>query len=131
MAYTQALVSPVGDRLVKFSQLYPGKGVPLTHTVLSAVAGGKLVAVEIDNTGNGTTDAYLRLWTAVPATLADLNNLDFVFKAPLGAKLQYTLNPPLTLQGVTLCGAFLTTPDLTAVDPAPTHTITANIMLAT
>jgi len=133
MAHTQQLVNPVGNVLIKFSQAYPGKGVPLTVSEVDITSTlTHLVAVEIDNRGNGAHDAYLRLWTANPATIATLTNLDFIFKAPMGTKLQYTINPKVPLQGSVLYGAITTEADLgIAVPDAPVNTVTANIMACT
>jgi len=133
MAYTQQLVNPVGNVLIKFSQAYPGKGIPLAVSAIDITSTlTHLVAVEIDNRGNGAHDVYLRLWTANPATIATLTNLDFIFKAPMGTKLQYTINPRVPLSGTVLYGAITTDADLTLAAPnAPVNTVTANIMACT
>jgi len=123
--YQKDLFNPVGARLVKFTQTYPEAGALLTETQIDAT-GGSLIAIQIDNSANGTTNAYLKLWnSAAPADLGVPPT--YVFKAPPGTNLQYTINPPLALVHAQTHAVF-TTEAATAARTSPAGNTTAHIM---
>lgn len=123
--YQKGLFNPVGARLVKYTQTYPEAGVPLTQQQIDST-GGSLIAVQIDNRANGTTNAYLKLWnSAAPANLGIPPT--YVFKAPPGTNLQYTINPPVALASVQTHAVFTTGPE-TLARTSPSGDTTAHIM---
>jgi len=124
--YQKGLFNPVGARLVKYTQTYPDAGVPLSETQIDAT-GGSLIAIQIDNSANGTTNAYLKLWIGSAPTPDIGDEPKYVFKAPPGTNLQYTFNPPISF-GAAATHAVFTTEAKTAARTSPAGNTTAHIM---
>ena len=118
----QQLVNPVGAELITLEQTNPGVGAVRTA---EQVASGskKVLAVEIDNTGNEAI-SYLKLWSGSP-TVGTTDPV-CILRADGSSKVQYTFDVGFTI--VDAHAATVTTKGTTG-NVAPEATITARFLL--
>ena len=123
-AYSKGLFNPVGSVLLKFTQIAPGRGVPIPAE--SLITGAYVVkAVVIANRANGSDSAFLKLWEAAPVPVSAAQ-AEIVLKAPPSTRLQYSFEPGIDMTNI--FGAFTSAASSTSVD-APAGNVTANILL--
>ncbi len=118
----QGLVNPVGAELITLEQTNPGVGVARTAEQIAS-GSKKVLAVEIDNTGN-TAISYLRLWSGSP-TVGTTDPVS-ILRADGSSKVQYTFDVGFTI--VNAYAATLTTKGTTGT-VAPEATVTARFLL--
>lgn len=119
----QGLVNPVGAELVTLEQANPGVGVARTAEQIAS-GSKKVLAVEIDNTGN-TAISYLKLWSGGGMTVGSTDPV-CILRADGSSKVQYTFDVGFTI--VNAYAATLTTKGTTG-NVAPEATITARFLL--